>query len=61
MHEDKKVGIALDVIGTLLLVLSAALNLPIFWPVFGMACVIAGTYKLIVRILVERSEESKER
>lgn len=54
MHVDKKVGITLDVIGLLILVLSAAFQLPIFWPVFGMACVISGTYKLVARLFIER-------
>lgn len=46
MSTDRKVAHALQVIGLVLLIASALLTLPIFWPVFGMGCLISGTYKL---------------
>lgn len=55
MHIDKQVGITLDIIGLLLLTLSALVKLPIFWPVFGMGCILVGTYKLVARLFSEYS------
>lgn len=55
MHEDKKVGWILEVIGIVLLLATAIFNFKIFWAVFGFSCVISGTYKVIKRLLIERS------
>jgi len=55
MHVDKKVGWALEFIGVVLLLATAIFNLKIFWAVFGFSCTIAGAYKVIKRLLIERN------
>lgn len=60
MHVDKKVGWALELIGFVLLLATAIFNLKIFWAVFGFSCAIAGAYKVIKRLLVERNSNANK-
>lgn len=53
MHVDKQVGIALEVVGLTLLVAASIFNLAVFWPVFGMGCLVVGTYKVIRQLFKE--------
>ena len=46
MSTDRKVAHVLQVIGLAILIASPLLKFPIFWTVFGMGCLISGTYKL---------------
>lgn len=55
MHADKQVGIALEVVGLTLLVAASTFDLSIFWPVFGMGCLIVGTYKVILQLFKEQT------
>jgi hypothetical protein len=48
---ENKVAYTLQALGLLLLVLTAAFGLKLFWAIFGMGCLLSGTYKRIRTLL----------
>lgn len=52
---ENKVAYTLQALGLLLLVLTAAFGLKLFWAIFGMGCLLSGTYKRVKTLLSERN------
>lgn len=51
MNTNKKIALTLQIIGLTTLFVSAVYKIPLYWPVFGIACLLEGTYRLVLSMI----------